>query len=183
MAGPTTLYVTITDSVIIRTTDDGVHTPFRAEGLSTTRSPPRDAPLPPLPPLNRNLPLHILHSTGSPPADPCERRASYSYTLPRLRNREGDRRRGRRPWRRLACGSGVRTHRQGPEPAGGRRPLVLAIARRVLARHVALFSHQPSSDATRAQPTANAENFFGLMPAHTTLTQLRKVTPQHSIRQ
>jgi len=46
-----------------------------------------------------------------------------------------------------------------------------------------LFSHQPSSDATRARPTANAENFFGLMPARTTLTQLRKVTPQHSIRQ
>jgi len=132
MAGPTTLYVPITDSVIFRTTDDGVHTPFRAEG-----SPPRDAPLPPLP-LNRNLPLHILHSTGSPPADPCERRAGYSCTLPRLRNREGDRRRGRRPWRRRACGSGVRTHRQRPEPAGGRRPLVLAIALRVLARRVAL---------------------------------------------
>jgi len=46
-----------------------------------------------------------------------------------------------------------------------------------------LFSHQPSSDATRARPTANAENFFGLLPARTTLTQLRKVTPQHSIRQ
>ena len=57
MAGPTTLYVPITDSVIFRTTDDGIHTPFRAEGLSTTGSPPRDAPLPPLP-LNRNLPLH-----------------------------------------------------------------------------------------------------------------------------
>ena len=91
MAGPTTLYMPITDSVIFRTTDDSIHTPFRAEGLGTTGSPPHDALLPPLP-LNRNLPLHILHSTGSPPADPCERRAGYSCTLPRLRNQEGDRR-------------------------------------------------------------------------------------------
>jgi hypothetical protein len=41
-----------------------------------------------------------------------------------------------------------------------------------------LFSHQPSSDATRARPTANVENFFGLMPARTTLTRLRGAATQ-----
>jgi len=44
MVGPTTLYVPITDSVILRTTDDGIHTPFRAKGLSTTGSPPVTPP-------------------------------------------------------------------------------------------------------------------------------------------
>jgi len=36
-----------------------------------------------------------------------------------------------------------------------------------------LITNQPSSSATKARLTANAENFFGLMPPHTTLTQLR----------
>lgn len=43
-----------------------------------------------------------------------------------------------------------------------------------------LFSHQPSSDATRARPTANADNFFGLMPARSTLRQLRGTSPQQT---
>jgi hypothetical protein len=36
-----------------------------------------------------------------------------------------------------------------------------------------LFSDQPLSDTTKARPTANAENFFGLMPPRLTLAQLR----------
>lgn len=43
-----------------------------------------------------------------------------------------------------------------------------------------LFSHQPSSDATRARPTANVDNFFGLMPARSTLGQLRGTSPQQT---
>ena len=101
----------ITNPNTRRTTNDGIHTPLRAEGLSTSGSPPRDAPLPPLPPLDCNLPLHLIRSIGSPPADPRKRRAAYSRALPTLRDWERDRRRGRGPWRRPARGSGVGTHR------------------------------------------------------------------------
>ena len=78
-----------------RTTHDGIHTPLRAESLSTAGSPPRDASIPPLPPLGCNLPLHLVRSIRGPPADPRKRRAAYSRALPKLRDREWDRRRGR----------------------------------------------------------------------------------------
>jgi hypothetical protein len=129
--------MSITNSITLRTTDDGIRIPLRAEGLSTAGSPYRDAPLPALPPLHRNLPLHLLRSTRSPPADPRKRRAAYSRALPKLRDREGDRHRGRGPWRRCARGRGVGTHRQIYEPAGGRRALALALAPCVFARHIA----------------------------------------------